>query len=62
VSNYNWLYFYASDMVEEYPKRFPHLKGHGIARMLAALENMPESLPEGEWTPPDFATNVEYKS
>ena len=59
-ANYSWLYFYASDMRDEYPKRFPHMVRHGASRMLEALENVPESLPEGEWDEPSFATNVEF--
>lgn len=61
ASNYAWLVFFAQDMCEEYPKRFPHCTKHGIHRMLSALENMPESIPEGEWTEPWFAKEVSYE-
>lgn len=59
---YNWLYFYAMDMCDEYVKRFPHMTRHGMNRMLQALEYMPESVPEGEWTEPAFALNLEFTS
>jgi len=61
-ANYSWLVFFAQDMCTEYLIRFPHLTRHGISRMLAALENMPESTPEGEWTEPSFAAEVEYSA
>ena len=62
ASNYAGLMFYAEDMCEEYKRRFPHVTKHGISAMLSALETMPECVPEEEWTPPAFATNVEFVS
>jgi hypothetical protein len=59
--NYAWLYFYASDMCEEYVRRFSHMNRHGIARMLELFEHMPEAIPEGVWTEPTFAAGVEFK-
>jgi hypothetical protein len=61
VENYSWLLFFAQDMCAEYIIRFPHVSKHGVSRMLEALENMPESLPEGEWTEPWFAKDVEVQ-
>ena len=59
--NYAWLYFYACDLCEEYIRRFPHLKRHGISAMLALFEDMPESIPEGIWTEPTFAANIKFE-
>lgn len=54
--NYSWLLFYGMDLCEEYFRRFGQKAStpynHGISKMLKALESMPESLPEGEWSPP----------
>jgi hypothetical protein len=61
-ANYSWLVFFAQDMCAEYPKRFPHVSRHGITAMLTALENMPDSMPEGEWTEPWFAKEVEFEA
>jgi hypothetical protein len=61
-ANYSWMVFFAQDMCAEYIKRFPHVTRHGITTMLTALENMPESIPEGEWDEPLFAANVEFKA
>jgi len=61
-ANYSWLVFFAQDMCEEHIRRWPHLKGHGIVKMLEALENMPESLAEGAWTEPWFAKDAEFES
>lgn len=58
-ANYSWLLFFAQDMCEEYKLRVPHVAKHGISTMLTALENMPETLPEGEWTEPWFGKNAE---
>lgn len=55
TGNYSWMLFYAQDLCEDYLRRFPHLKRHGITTMLSALENMPESLPEGDWEEPFFS-------
>lgn len=59
--NYAWLYFYASDLCDEYVRRFEHRSRHGIRPMLDLLEDMPESIPEGVWTAPEFASAVEFK-
>lgn len=60
--NYAWLYFYATDMCEEYVRRFPHLHRHGIVYMLKLFEDMPEGVPEGEWVEPTFAAGVKFES
>jgi hypothetical protein len=60
-ANYSWLYFYGTDLCDEYVRRLPHMKRHGIRTMLGALEQIPDSIPEGEWTEPTFASNVELK-
>lgn len=60
-ANYSWLYFYACDLVDAYKERF-NAPSHGMAKMLSMLENMPESLPEGEWTPPPGKPDEVYKS
>jgi hypothetical protein len=62
AANYSWLVFYAQDMCSEYLRRFPHLSKHGISRMLEALENMPESIEDFDWTEPWFAKEVEFES
>ena len=54
--NYSWLYFYAMDMCAEYERR--HGMKPYITKMLEPLENMPDELPEGEWTEPLFAAGV----
>lgn len=61
-THYAWLLFYAQDIAVEYERRMG-LKSrghrHGMITMLKALENMPESLPEGEWEEPTFAKDIE---
>jgi len=59
-SNYGWLAFYAQDLCAEYVKRFPHIAKHGAYAMVMALENMPDAIPEGEWTEPWFGKDLEY--
>jgi hypothetical protein len=60
-ANYSWLYFYGRDMCDEYIRRLPHMVRHGVLTMLCTLEQIPDAIPEGEWTEPTFAANVELK-
>lgn len=60
-ANYEWLYFYGIDMCEEYARRLPHLKEHGICLMMKALDEIPDEVPEGDWGEPTFGKDVELK-
>lgn len=60
--HYAWLLFYGQDIAVEYERRMGlQSRGHrhGMVAMLKCLEDMPESLPEGEWEEPIFAFGVE---
>lgn len=57
--NYSWLYFYAMDMIDEYKRRFD--KDPYIIRMLTIFEDMPDNIPDGEFTEPLFAKDIEFK-
>lgn len=52
-ANYSWLYFYGTDMCEEYKRRFNLTPS--IQKMLTVLEEAPNELPELDWTEPPHA-------
>lgn len=56
--NYGWLYFYACDMAVEYERRFG-FKPY-IVTMLEVYEEMPDNVPEGEFTEPLFAKEIDF--
>lgn len=51
--NYSWLYYYATDMVEEYVRRFNN-KPYIVDR-LSLVEDIPNEVPEGDMVEPLFA-------
>lgn len=60
VSNYKWLYSLLWHLCKEYTYRYG--KTHLVeTKVLAALESVPKSIPDGEFTPPWRAMPDEYK-